>query len=335
MQHQSEQKLVIYWSGKKIVALICAILLVPTIMVFIFSLTLKRTVINPEYYKSNFKKADVANRLINEGIPALILDQSISQKKLKDAFAKDLIILVIQKSIDPAWINTLLDKTVDEIVVFFKDAEKAGGKIEINLADTSKLIDKVSAGLMILEQTVPSCNTAGSTIDCSKINFDSIKAEITKTRTAVDDINIGVVNIQDQVSQVNSYFVAIQTIVREINTAFYLSLAFLIFFCLLIIGLEYKNIPFLGKIVTLPLAIGSFLSLIIIWLTKPVSLGSLGLINFNLPEAMNNIIADVIKINIAGIYNKYALISGIVLTICILAYVTVLILEKDKIIKSR
>jgi len=49
MPKEDEQKVVIYWSTKKTVSLICAVLLVPVFIIFVFATTLKTTILNSDF----------------------------------------------------------------------------------------------------------------------------------------------------------------------------------------------------------------------------------------------------------------------------------------------
>jgi len=330
MDKDPEQKLVIYWNTKKLISLICAILIVPTLIVFLFSLTLKTTVINPAFYKSNLKKADTYDRLVSEGVPSLIMDSDVGKGVVTSPIAKSIVVYVLQKSIDPAWIESLVNATIDQVVKIFSTYSPAAPKVNLDLKNGELYLSRVSEGLLILQQLVPSCSDQSQIANCQKmsVNLDQIKSQIGKIQTKIDAINLSSVDIGKQIYQANSFIISLQKFVREVNNFFYGSLVILLALILAIIGLEYRKLSAMFKFISLPLVIGSIAGFLIIWPIKAISSAGSNSLNLDLPDAMNSIIADVIQANVDGIFQKFGLIAGIVLGIFVIVYVGVLILEK-------
>jgi len=213
-----DKKIIIYWSWQKTVSIICACLIVPLLLVFLFSLTLKTTIINPEFYKKNLEKNNTYDRLIHDGIPSLVLESNISDNQFSDILSKDIIIYVVQKSIDPLWIQNLTNSLIDQIATYFAATHDSGKKIELDLSQSSDFLYKVSNGLTLVSQLVPNCtNSTVALGSCKNVNTDEIKNDILKIQTKIDQANLGVIDIQNYVTNANSFILNIQNIIQNMD----------------------------------------------------------------------------------------------------------------------
>jgi hypothetical protein len=328
-----DQKIVIYWSWQKTVSIICALFIIPTILVLIFSATLKHTIINPNFYKKSLDKNNTYDRLIRDGIPSLILESSITDNQFSDTLSKDIIIYVVQKSVDPAWLQSIANSAIDQTAKYFAASHDKGGKIELDLSQSREFLYKVSTGLTLVNQFVPNCTegTVGAT--CKNINTDEIKTNISQIQKQIDQVNLGVIDIQSYVANANSFITAIQNIIQNINVYFWVSLFILLILILVIVVLQLSDWIFAVKTVSLPMVIGSLGGLLFIWLMQPLIIGNLELLHFDLPTQMETIIIDLLKTNMFGVFHTYEWIAGSILIIFIAIYAAITILENRKIIK--
>jgi len=226
MAKNEDQKVVIYWSTKKTISLICAILLVPMFVIFIFSATLKTTILNTNYYLDNLKKVDAYNRLVDDGIPSLILDTKISDNALTDSFAKELAIFIIQKSVDPIWVEAQTGKLVDKISEFLRNPD---ANISLDLSGTEKILNKVSTGLLVVDSLTPNCaeaqnasqnQTAPVQISDLKTNC-GLKNDIAIIKNQVDKIHLGTVNLNNHIKNANSFIESVRSFTNNINFYFF------------------------------------------------------------------------------------------------------------------
>lgn len=332
MAEKGQQKIVIYWNTKRTIALICSILIVPIISVLILSLTLKTSVINPEFYKANLKKVDTYNRLIDEVVPAVILNLSSDRDAINSSITKDLLVVIIQKSIDPAWIEGLTNKIIDQIVLVFSKISDQSQVVDLNLRDSQVFLQKLSNSLIFLESVIPNCSSqpAEAKILCgSDNNLDEIKEEIHELVGRLNNINLGVIDITEQVSEANAYILSLKNFIAHVNTFFYVSLAIFLLLVLTIVLLCWDNLPLMIKSVALPIILSTFFGMVFVLIVKSFVLVSLPTVQFNfLPKAAVTLINDIIRANIEGIFNRYEVIAGIFLGFFVLLYALVLILEK-------
>lgn len=311
------QKIVIYWNFKKTLSLICALLLVPAVLFFIFTFVFKITIISPQFYKDNLQKADVYNRLIQDGVPSLILESKISEDNFIDTFSKEMIIFVVRRAIDPAWIKTISEGVIDKIAVYFAAPKGTMGKIDVDLKSANQFLVKASAGLTVLDQVLPACE-----------NCAEIRKNIAATQEKIAKINLGVVNIEKEVADSNAVVNFVRKFAKNIKVDFWVSLAAVLVLILLIVLLELKNLPTMLKFISWPLIFGSFFGLIGTWLMTPFSVNGLSLLRFDLPAEMETIVVDFIRVNVLGIIHRAEIISAIIFVFFLLLVTVVFILEK-------
>ncbi len=336
MNHEGDKKIVFYWNAKKTWTIVCCALLVPVFLVFLISLTFKQTLLNPQYYKDNFVKADTYNRLIQEGIPSVIMQTKISDNAVADAFAKEIGVFIIQKSIDPVWLQNMTNDLVDQIVKFLGDPNK---KINLDLSKAQTVLDKTSNGLAIVTQIIPSCSEAqnnallnqiaGNSLNCDNMstNLDQIKQYLVNAQKEISAINLGVVEIDKNVQNANSFISNIRQIIDNVNTYYMVSLILMILLILAIILLELRNIPFMIKSISISINIGSLATLLLGLIGKAVVPTSF-INNSNLTQTMQDIISSFLRQDIIGVFQKLNTSSGIVLIIFVVIYIATIVLEK-------
>lgn len=315
--NDQNQKIVIYWNLKKTLSLICALLLVPAALFFIFTFVFKTTIISPKFYKDNLQKADVYNQLIQDGVPSLILESKISEDNFIDTFSKEMMIFVVRRAIDPAWIKTISEGVIDKIANYFAAPRGTMDKIDIDLKTANQFLVKASAGLTVLDQVLPACE-----------NCAEIRKNIEATQEKINNINLGVVNIEKEVAESNTIINFIRKFARNIKVDFWVSLAALLILILLIVLLELKNLPTMLKFISWPLIFTSFFSLLGVWLMTPLSVNGLSLLHFDLPAEMETIIIDFIRVNVLGIIHRAEIISAVIFIFFLLLVTLVFILEK-------
>jgi len=214
----------------------------------------------------------------------------------------------------------------------FSSDRKAGGKLDLNLAEAKNFLTKVNNGLLILEQLVPSCAQANSSnsLICKnqQTNLDQIKNDIEKTRGTINQINLGVIDLAPQITQANSYLGAIQKIVNNINIYFWSSLIILLALIIAIILLQLNNLPLMAKFISVPLIVSSAVGLVIVGITQSFVPSNFALGNTNLTPEMNSIISDLLKADVLGVFHRLEIIAAIVLAIFLIKYIIVWILEK-------
>jgi len=339
--NKENKKIVIYWSVRKIVTLICAILIVPALIVFLFSLTLKTTVINPEYYKNNLKEINTYDRIVNQGIPSLILEMHISDNELTDSLARELSILLIQKLVDPTWIEQLTDEFIDKTANYFQNP---GEGISLDLTSSQYYLNKLSTGLVILEQVIPDCKQTSNdssvtktasllnlSLDCSKMstNLDEIKSDLSGIKQQVDNINLGVVEFDQTVKKANTFIQTVNKFLRYVNVYLWASLILMIILTSVIIVLQWKNTTLIFKSISFFSGVGSFFTLTFGFLAnKLIPTNLLDNQQIVLSPTITDIINDFLQVTITGIFHQLEIYATILFLISLLVYFSTLVIEK-------
>lgn len=347
MKHEKDdQKIVIYWSWRKILNWILLIILVPVFIVFLLSTSLKNTLANPNFYKENLNQSNTYNRLIDEGIPALITEATISENQNINFLAKQGIIFVIQKSISPDWVRQKTEAIIDKIADFFARPDTTS-KITLKLDDFKNTLLEINDGLVILNEFIPTCEETKTndnkniplnlSIDCEKmnINLDQIKENIQVVQTNINKLALRDVEITNEVESVFRTIDTIRNHLIIIEASFWSSLIVFLILVVLLIIFNLKKFATIIRSITVPIIIGSLGVLAYSLIRQSVVSPQIPqTLNFNIPSALNSIISDFIKTNVNNFYNYVNTLSIIVLVVMIAINILILILQKHKIFKS-
>lgn len=320
--NKDNQKIVIYWSVKKTITLICGLLFVPVFFIFLLSLTLKTTIINPQYHKDNLKKIDAYNRIVNQGIPSLILEMHISDNQLTDSLAKELTVFLIQKFIDPNWIQETAEIVIDKTISFF---QKPNQEINLDLSKYEGNLDKLSSGLLVLEEIIPESTASASKMSAT---LGEVKKDLKGIRLAINKINLGMVRVDQTVQEINGFIQIIHKFMVYINVWLWASFAAAIILIGVIVFLQLKNYTLIIKLISSFTGIAAFVSLVIAFIADKLVPKSLGSQDIILSSSIRGIINDFLEVTISGIFQRLETYALIVLVISIAVFAAVLVIER-------
>ncbi len=348
MKHEKDdKKIVIYWNWKKIVNWILLIILVPVFAIFLISLTLKNTVANPNFYKENLTEANAYERLVNEAIPAIIMDSTLSEAQTTNFLAQQGIIFVIQKAISPNWVKEKADVLVDKIASFFSKPEQEPSVL-IKMDDFSSNLKTINDGLILLNELVPTCEEAKSidtednkllnvSIDCDSmnINLDQIKTDISSIQSQINNISTKDIKIANQLKSVLDEINIFKNYFINLTVSFWTSLIISIVIIIILIFINLKTLFHTIHSITLSLGIGAAGILV-------YSLIERSLINSDLTKdldlkitySLKLIVTDIAKISIDNLFNYLIALSLITIAILIIINILTYILKHYKIIKD-
>lgn len=333
--------------GNKVLFYLWGILFAVAFFVFVLSLSIKATFLNPQYYKDNLKKVDAYTRIINDGIPSLLLTVQISDDQLTDSLAKEVATILIQKAIDPAWLESMTDTFINKTVEFLRNPNES---VSLNLTDFNTTLEKVSKSLLVLEELIPGCKdvTAAkassnktvakaaslipATLDCtdSSESLDEIKKDIGGIREKIDLVNLNAIQVGQIVSDANTFLQKIRSFIKEVNVYFWASLVSLM---VLILGyFIVKRDDILGALQRASFvgAISAFLTLVIGFIAGQVTPQTLGNEQVAFSPAMKMIANDVVKSLVSGFFQYFEVCALVVLVASIILYVVVLLTKTNR-----
>lgn len=141
-EHKSEitnDKIVLYGNYKKIISIVMGVILAMSLIAFLFSSSIKSTILNAQFYEDSIKKADTYNKLLNEGIPSLIMEATISDNAAVNILAKEGITYVIKNTIPVSWVEQKTNLLIEDVVKFISQSPKTP-KLVLKLNDIDKYI---------------------------------------------------------------------------------------------------------------------------------------------------------------------------------------------------
>jgi len=333
-----EENIVIRWSLKKTITLIAGIFFIPTLVVFFVSLTLHQTVLSPSYYKDSFKRIDAYNRMVNQGIPSLILKTKLSDDAITDTVAKDISTLVLQKVIDPSWVEGATDTFIDSTIGFLT---KKNQEITVNFSEARGYLTSASNSLLVITGLIPTCDQIPAKVNIGRtaapvdlsflcankeINLDRIKKNLETIRRDLNAVNLEAVQFDEVVSLINTDLMAVRTFAKDIRVYLVDSIIVLAILVLAIVFLHRRRINTIIFSLSLFTGIGSGIALFLGFLGNQITPKTMSQSReIILSPSIRTIINDFLNVSISGIFSRLELYAGVALVssalLFILAYI--------------
>jgi len=341
VKKDQEEKIVIRWSLKKTLTLIIGIFFIPVLVIFLVSLTLQQTVINPRYYKDSFKHIDAYNRMVNQGIPSLMLKTKLSSDVFTDTIAKDISTLVLQKVIDPAWVEGATDTFIDTTIGFLT---KKNHEITLNLIDARRYIMSASNSLLIITGIIPTCDQTQTKTTLSKtsvpvdlsflcankdINLDEVKKNLETIRKDLITINLEAVQFDEIVSLINTDLKAVRTFAKDIHIYVGVSMIVLVIFIGAIVFLHRRRLNHIIFSLSLFTGIGSGIALFMGFIGNQFAPKTIDQSReIMLSPSIRAIINDFLEASISGIFLRLEIYAGVLLVVSALLFILAYIRRK-------
>lgn len=163
------------------------------------------------------------------------------------------------------------------------------------------------------------------------VDFDEIKADITKGTTALDTIKNIEVDLADEIQKGADVFTGIKDFANKINVMYYASLIIMILSLLIIIYLQYKNIYEVAKYLMIPIASASGVILLAALFTKSSAIRAIenGL-KFETTAEIQSIIYNLFDGIVLNRYNSIIMTSAIIFFVSIAIYVVSILIHRKK-----
>lgn len=336
-----EENIVIRWSFRKTLTCIIGIFFIPAFVIFLVSLTLQQTVINPTYYKDSFRQIDAYNRMVNQGIPSLILKTRLSDDAVTDTVAKDISTLVLQKVVDPSWIEGATDTFIDTTIGFLT---KKNQEITLNLTEARGYLTSASNSLLIITGLIPTCDQTPTKVTVARtsvpvdlsflctnkeINLDGIKKNLESIRQEINTVNLEAVKFDEIVSLINTDLTAVRTFVKDIHVYLVSSIVILAILIVIIIFLYRERLNSIIFSLSLFTGIGSVLALLIGIFGNQVAPKTISQSReIILSPSIRAIINDFLDASISGIFSRLELYGGVTLIVSALLFILAYIRRK-------
>lgn len=349
MKHEKgDKKIVLYWNWRKIVSWILLLILIPTFGIFIISLSLKNTLANPDFYKENLAEANTYERLINDAIPSIIMDSTLTEDNKTNLLAQQGIIFVIQKAVSPDWVQEKTDSLIDKTASYFSKPENEPS-ITIDIDDFNSNLKTISDGLIILNEFVPTCEEAKNfesqnnsllkiSLDCesTSFNLDQLKDDISLAQKEVKNLSVEDIEIANEFESVLKEINIFKNYFFNISKVIWISLILSILFVATIILINKEKMFKAIKSTSIALSIGCLA--IIIYSTIERSLTSPQIsktMDLKITYSLKVIINDIAKVSVDNFFGYLITLSAVILAILVSIDILLYILKYYKIIKIK
>lgn len=339
----ADDKIVLYGHYKKVLSIIFSVLAGLALIAFLLAGSINNTIVNPQYYKDIFSKANTYNDLMEKGIPSVVMEASISDDAVTNMLAKQGIVYVIKNTIPASWVQSKVEVMIDGITNYISNS-KQHPEIVVKLNDLDGYLTQIGDGLDVLNQIIPSCANAATAgqelkgllnvdIDCSKmsVSLDDIKAQIAKGHTAIENFKVAEVDLTDEVQKGADVMTGINQFANTVNGFYWWSLVVMLLSLITVVLLQFKNIYSAIKYVTIPVASASGMVLLAAMISKPSVLNALDK-NFSLETTseMQTIVTNFLHTAIVDRYTSVMTTSSILFGVSLAVLVISILMHRKK-----
>lgn len=320
---------------KKVISYILVILIFFSFLGVVFFHASKAKVFNPEFYKESLVEANTYQRLINDGVPSVILTTNTQEDNLADFLTRKAIVYLLKKLVTPEWLRNETEVVVDRFFVFLStpgEQEKILNFLD-NFRET--YLTNASQQLAVIERSIPKCEGDIITVffpnvDCAKVNesLDQIRQVLNESQTEVAALEAQLTDMTNRVESYVKVTYALSGFIQKTPTYFWLSLVLTLLFVAGLILLRYKNIPSILKWVSTPFILAAGFVLILAYVIHwTVGVYFDSLILKTTPE-MRSILVDIMTTTANNLFGYIKIFAWITFVIALIILISGFVIER-------
>ncbi|MFH1781482.1 MAG: hypothetical protein ABH835_02610 [Patescibacteria group bacterium] len=296
---------------KKVISYLLVIFLVPAFVMLAFFSTLSATVFNPDFHKNNLVEANTYVRLINDGVPSIVLNVKSENDDIYDYLIRRGVIYLFQQFVTPEWLESKANLGIDQIYTFIStpgSPDEYLNKIETfrtqYLLNASKQISIIQTSIPICEDQNNALKLFMPNVDCTSMNhtLDEIRNELGDIQVRVAKIEVQLNEASLQLEKYIKIIFALKNFVSNLTTYIWIN-SVLCLLAMLVLGLlQFKNIASMLKWVATPFLIASILILIKGYVLDKILALYINSLTLNITPEMDSIIYDVLNLTNTNIW---------------------------------
>lgn len=324
-------------SGRKFLSWLVAILLALFFITTVLFGTVSHIAFHSELYKKSLVQSDFYNRLINDGVPSMIMETQSTDADLTDRLVRQGIVFIFQKLVPPDWVQQQTETIIDNTFSYLKTTDTSKESQVKNLLGKfdSQLVDNFDAQLGIIEMSIPTCEqvalpTLFPGVNCEEMDqtLNNIKTEISTGRQQLNEITPELLETNAEIQRDIDILINLKKSIHDLPYYFAGSLIILALLSLGIIFLKRKDIPGLLKWLSLPYFISAAITLIAAGIMKHLSLNYIARLNLETTSEMETILTDLMNTVVKNLFLYPAKIGWAALIISAVVFAAGMLLEK-------
>ena len=289
----------------KVLSVIFVVLLIPTFIGLVGLSTLKATIFNADFQKQNLVEANAYERVIDDGVPSIIMSVKSEDDNIYSYLVRQGVILAWKKFVTPEWLQQQTEVGIDRGMAYMYTP---GNPDEIlNYIDTfrNNILPNASRYLHMAETSIPTCEdpnnllkTIFPNLDCTSMDntLDTVRTEIAAISKQVDQVEVQVNEISIQAEQYIKLFFALRGFLSNLIAYLWIASMLCALFIAAIVLLQFRNIATMLKWLSTPFLIASILILIPAYAVGSAVNVAIQSIVLNITPALNSIITSIIDI---------------------------------------
>ncbi|MBU0731994.1 hypothetical protein KKC88_03890 [Patescibacteria group bacterium] len=296
---------------KKVLSIIFVILLVPSFIALVDLSTLKATIFNADFHKQNLVEANAYERIIDDGVPSIILTVKSEDDNIYSYLVRQGVILAWKKFVTPEWLQQQTELGIDRGMAYLYTPGDPDEILNYIQTFRSQILPNASRSLNLIETSIPTCEDPNNilkaiwpNLDCVSMNttLDTVRTEIANISDQVDQVEVQVNDLSIQVEQYIKIFFALRGFLANLVTYIWIASLLCGLFIAAIVLLQYRNIASMLKWLATPFLIASILVLIPAYAVGNAFAVVIQSMVLNLTPAMNNIIISILSVTSANTF---------------------------------
>ena len=303
-----------------------AFLIIPTFICLAFFSTLHYTIFNPDFHKKNLIQTDAYNRLIQDGVPSVILSIKNENENIYDQLIRRGAILVFQKFVTNEWLQSQTEIVIDQGLAYLSTPGNPDKILSELKTFQTQYLPKASNLLSTVESSIPACEDKNNiikglfpAIDCNNINYT-----LDQVREEVKSIRVQALNIEGQVNsyinQAETYiilFFALRNFISSLGTYIFILSLLVALYVIILAILQYRNISSMLKWLAAPFIIASVFTLLITLAIKNITSVTIESLALNINPEIDAIIRDILSVTSSNFICYLKTFAGITLGISV------------------
>lgn len=331
-------------SGKvKGLSWVLAILIVIFLGFTLLFWSLSTTAFSDNFYKKSFSQADFYNRMVQDGVPSIILETDTENDNLMDTLMRQGIVFIFQKLVTPDWLQQETEGVIDKTFSYLKSKDTTQeSQIKDFLGQfNQETVSDIDNQVTVILNSIPTCEqvmlpTLFPGINCEEMNntLNQIKTEIKTGQEELQDITPELLATNARIQQDIDYLIEFKNFFKNVPLYFGLALILLGLVTLALAFLRHKNVPSMLKWLSVPYFIVSVLLLLKVEILKYLVIKYIGNLQIDTTVEMKSILIDVMNTTVVNLFLPLQKVGWLILILSVLLFIVAIILDRIDIKKA-
>lgn len=321
----------------KAVSVVLVVVLVPAFIALACLSTFRATVFNPEFHKQNLLEVNAYQRLVDDGIPSVILDFKSEHDNIYSYLVRQGLAFAVKQFLPPEWLQTQAEMGIDRGMAYLYAPGDPDEILNYIQAFRSQVLPNAGRVFSLLETGIPRCEEEGNIIktlwpeaDCARVNktLDQVRDEVSAISAQVDEVEARADDLAARAETYVRYLYALRSFVSSLVTYIWIASLLCGLLMLGLLLLHLKRPASMLKWLATPFAVASVLILIPAYGVGAAFRTVIQSLVLNITPAMDSIIRAFLQTTAENAFAFLKLFGWITLGASVIALVAGYVIER-------